>query len=61
MNDSILVGQKTLLKDYPKLNCRIEGLSEHSPKIFFINRNLNFSKKYNFAYEVKIFISLFTI
>ena len=50
MNDSILVGQKTLLKDYPKLNCRIEGLGEHSPKIFFINRNLNFTKKHFLLY-----------
>lgn len=50
MNDSILVGQKTLLKDYPKLNCRIEGLGEHSPKIFFINRNLNFTKRHLLLY-----------
>ena len=50
MNDSILIGQKTLLKDYPKLNCRIEGLNEHSPKIFFINRNLKFSKKHLLLY-----------
>ncbi len=46
MNDSILIGQKTLSKDFPKLNCRIAGLKEHSPKIFFINRNLNFSNKH---------------
>ena len=44
-NDSILVGKNTFLKDCPKLNCRIEGLKQHSPKIFVINKNLDVKMK----------------
>ena len=31
-NDSIIISYKTLNKDNPKLNCRIEGLNKFSPK-----------------------------
>ncbi len=44
-NDSILVGKNTFLKDSPKLNCRIEGLKNYSPKIFIINKNLDIKMK----------------
>ena len=50
MNDSILVGCKTILKDSPKLDCRIEGLGKFSPKIFLINKNLNFTNKHLLLY-----------
>ena len=52
INDSILIGSKTLRKDSPKLNCRIEGLKQFSPRIFIINRNLNFKKKDLITYPV---------
>jgi diaminohydroxyphosphoribosylaminopyrimidine deaminase/5-amino-6-(5-phosphoribosylamino)uracil reductase len=32
--DGILVGQNTLIKDSPSLDCRIEGLEQFSPKRF---------------------------
>lgn len=31
-NDAILVGKNTYIQDSPKLNCRLEGLEEQSPK-----------------------------
>ena len=43
-SDSILIGQKTLNDDNPKLNSRIEGI-EKKIKIFIINRDLKISNK----------------
>jgi diaminohydroxyphosphoribosylaminopyrimidine deaminase/5-amino-6-(5-phosphoribosylamino)uracil reductase len=39
-HDSILTTSKTILKDDPMLNCRIDGLEKHSPKRFIIDKNL---------------------
>ena len=39
-NDGILVSYKTINADNPKLNCRLPGLENFSPKIFIIDRNL---------------------
>ena len=40
-NDSILISYKTLNKDNPKLNCRLEGLKKFSPKRIILDNNLN--------------------
>ena len=39
-HDSILTTSKTVLKDDPMLNCRIDGLQKYSPKRFVIDKNL---------------------
>ena len=44
-NDSILISNKTLNIDNPKLNCRIQGLSHYSPKRIILDRNLSIKKK----------------
>ena len=43
-SDSILIGQKTLNDDNPKLNSRIDGI-EKKIKIFIINRHLKINPK----------------
>tara|TARA_B110000090_G_C13325523_1_gene425276 strand:+ start:8 stop:1069 length:1062 start_codon:yes stop_codon:yes gene_type:complete len=40
-NDSIMISYKTLNKDNPKLNCRLEGLGKLSPKRVILDNNLN--------------------
>ena len=40
-NDSIMISYKTLNKDNPKLNCRLEGLKKFSPKRIILDNNLN--------------------
>jgi len=40
-NDSILISNKTLNNDNPKLNCRIAGLSKFSPKRIILDKNLS--------------------
>ena len=44
-NDSILISSKTLNTDNPKLNCRILGLSNYSPKRIILDKNLSIKKK----------------
>ena len=44
-NDSILISNKTLNIDNPKLNCRIHGLSHYSPKRIILDRNLSIKRK----------------
>jgi diaminohydroxyphosphoribosylaminopyrimidine deaminase/5-amino-6-(5-phosphoribosylamino)uracil reductase len=39
-NDSIMISYKTLNKDNPKLNCRIENFNKFSPKRIILDRNL---------------------
>ena len=39
-NDAILISSKTLNIDNPKLNCRIRGLSKHSPRRVILDKNL---------------------
>ena len=39
-NDSLIISYKTLNKDNPKLNCRLEGLSGFSPKRIILDNNL---------------------
>jgi len=40
-NDAILISSKTLNIDNPKLNCRIRGLSKHSPRRVILDKNLS--------------------
>ena len=40
-NDSLLISYKTLNKDNPKLNCRLNGLEKFSPKRIILDNNLN--------------------
>ena len=39
-NDSLMISYKTLNEDNPKLNCRLEGLKEFSPKRIILDNNL---------------------
>ena len=39
-NDSLMISYKTLNKDNPKLNCRLEGLHKFSPKRIILDNNL---------------------
>ena len=48
-NDSILISDKTLNTDNPKLDCRIEGLSMHLPKRIILDRYLS-TKKSSYIY-----------
>jgi len=53
-NDSILITSKTLNTDNPKLNCRLNGLSNFSPKRIILDRNLILKKKsYIFSTSTK--------
>ena len=49
-NDSVLISNKTLNNDNPKLNCRISGLSNFSPKRFILDKNLSI-KKSSFIFQ----------
>ena len=40
-NDALMITYKTLNKDNPKLNCRLEGLNKYSPKRIILDNNLN--------------------
>ena len=42
--DSILISSKTANADNSKLNCRINGLENHSPKRLIIDKNLKINK-----------------
>ena len=44
-NDSILISNKTLNIYNPKLNCRIHGLSNYSPKRIILDSDLSIKKK----------------
>jgi len=39
-NDSLMISYKTLNKDDPKLDCRLEGLHKFSPKRIILDNNL---------------------
>ncbi len=44
--DGILVGANTVRTDFPKLDCRIEGLEMFSPKKFVASNNINFTPEF---------------
>ena len=49
-SDGIMISSKTLNIDNPKLNCRLEGFSQFSPKRIILDRNLQIDLK---SYLVK--------
>ena len=48
--DGIMITSKTLNIDNPKLNCRLEGYAQHSPKRIILDKNLKIDLK---SYIVK--------
>lgn len=44
LNECMLVGAATIIKDNPVLNCRLDGLNDRSPDIFILDRNLDLKK-----------------
>ena len=44
-NDSILISSRTLNIDNPSLDCRIQGLSNYSPKRIILDRDLSIKNK----------------
>ena len=44
-NDSLMISYKTLNKDNPKLDCRLEGLQRFSPKRVILDNNLKMNSK----------------
>ena len=40
-NDSLMITYKTLNKDNPRLNCRLKGVKNFSPKRIILDNNLN--------------------
>ena len=49
-NDSLMISSKTLNKDNPKLNCRLEGMNKFSPKRIVLDRNLE-TKKNSYIFK----------
>ena len=49
-NDSIMISSKTLNKDNPKLDCRLDGYMKFSPKRIILDKNLKIDLK---SYIVK--------
>jgi diaminohydroxyphosphoribosylaminopyrimidine deaminase/5-amino-6-(5-phosphoribosylamino)uracil reductase len=53
-NDSLMISYKTLNKDNPKLNCRLKGLNNFSPKRIILDNNLEIkTNSYIFKTAVK--------
>jgi len=44
-HDCLVTTYKTIKDDNPQLNCRINGLTRRSPKLFILDRNLKISLK----------------
>ena len=51
-NDAIVIGANTARYDFPKLNCRILGLEEYSPKVIIMANNLD-KKLHQYLYNRK--------
>jgi len=49
-NDSLMISSKTLKKDNPKLNCRLEGMNKFSPKRIILDRSLE-TKKNSYIFK----------
>ena len=52
-SDCIMISSKTLNIDNPKLNCRLEGLSQFSPKRIVLDKNLEINLKSYIAKSIK--------
>jgi diaminohydroxyphosphoribosylaminopyrimidine deaminase/5-amino-6-(5-phosphoribosylamino)uracil reductase len=44
LNECMIIGTGTIRKDDPRLDCRLDGLSNRSPAIFILDRNLDLKK-----------------
>ena len=51
-NDAIMISSKTLNIDNPKLNCRLKGYENFSPKRVILDRNLEIDMKSNILRSV---------
>ena len=60
-NDAILISSKTLNKDNPKLDCRLNGLENYSPKKIILDKNLKFKKDLNIFKKKIINVFFFII
>ena len=52
-SDGIMISGKTLNIDNPKLNCRLKGFSQFSPKRIILDRNLEINLKSYIARTIK--------
>ena len=52
-SDGILITSKTLNIDNPKLNCRLEGYKQYSPKRIILDKNLKIDFKKYIARSIK--------
>ena len=52
-SDGIMISGKTLNIDNPKLNCRLEGFNQFSPKRIILDRNLEINLKSYIAKSIK--------
>ena len=58
-HDAILTTSKTVLKDNPSLNCRINGLEKFSPSRFILDKNLKIkvtSKIFKLSNQINTFV-----
>ena len=53
MHDCIITSSNTIIKDNPKLNCRISGLEDRSPSIIILDKHLRIPLKSNVIYNAK--------
>ena len=51
LNECMIVGTTTIKNDNPRLDCRLDGLSNRSPDVFILDRKLDLKK------NLKIFIN----
>jgi len=59
-HDSLITSINTIIDDNPKLNCRIEGLTNFSPHIFILDKNLKLPlKTYIVKNSIKSKITVF--
>ena len=52
-NDGIMISSRTLNIDNPKLNCRLKGYENFSPKRVILDRNLDIDMKSNIFKSIK--------
>ena len=53
IHDCIITSASTIVKDNPRLNCRIDGLEDRSPDIIIIDKNLKIPNKSNIFKNIK--------
>ena len=55
-NDAIMTSSNTILKDNPRMDCRLNGLEKRSPTKIILDRYLKIPSNYN-IYNVNTYIS----